>query len=151
MGVYNGVKVSVGVAVSVGVGVEVKVGVGWIKVKELVRVKVPLEVETITSTVPAACAGVVQDICVEKSTLQLPREPPKSTVTVPPDRLVPLILTGVPPVVGPLLGVMLEIVGGEPAGGATTMPEILTDPRMERRLVETISNAWIGISGRRKV
>ena len=60
-------------------------------------------------TVPEP-AGVVTVITVLLSAVIEPAVPPKLTL-VAPDRLVPVIVTVVPPASGPLVGETLEIVG----------------------------------------
>jgi hypothetical protein len=67
-------------------------------------------VVTWTSTVPAACAGVVAAINVALSTLNRAAVPPKVTV-VASVKPVPVILTLVPPVVGPSFGDTAVTVG----------------------------------------
>ena len=67
---------------------------------------------TVTVTAPAAPAGVVAVICVlfTTTTFVAAAEP---NVTVAPDtKFVPVIVTAVPPDVGPLLGDTLLTVGG---------------------------------------
>src|SRR5687768_17994284 len=49
-------------------------------------------------------------------------------VTVPPARLVPVIVTRVPPVVGPLFGTMLVIVGGSQPVGVVYWKSVLGVP-----------------------
>ena len=70
----------------------------------------PMEV-TVTSTIPAACAGEMTVIDVELTTTTLvPGVPPKLTVA-PVAKLVPVIVTGVAPVVGPAFGLTAVTVG----------------------------------------
>jgi len=66
-------------------------------------------VVTVTVTVPALPAGLVTVICVPESELIFAAAPPK--LTVAPLRLVPLIVTVVPPWAGPLDGEIDVIVG----------------------------------------
>jgi hypothetical protein len=70
----------------------------------------PLDVVTVTVTVPALPGGLVTMIWVLESELIFAVTPPK--VTVAPARLVPLIVTVVPPWVLPLDGEIEVIVGG---------------------------------------
>ena len=71
---------------------------------------------TMTSKVPAACAGVVALICVLLMTLTpVAAAPPTVTVAVA-SKFVPVIVIAVPPAVGPDVGLTPVTVG---AGGAT--------------------------------
>lgn len=67
-------------------------------------VPVPLGVVTVTSTGPAACAGVVAVIVVRSTTTTLVARTPPNLTSVAPTRFVPVMTTLVPPVVGPLFG-----------------------------------------------
>jgi hypothetical protein len=60
---------------------------------------------------PAEPAGVVAVICVELSTVKLAAAVPPKVTEVAPVRLVPVMVTLVPPAVGPLLGDTLVTVG----------------------------------------
>jgi hypothetical protein len=74
---------------------------------------VPLGVVTVTSTVPAACAGATTVMLVELATTTLvPAVPPKLTVA-PLTKLVPVTVTDVPPPIAPEVGAMLVTVGVE--------------------------------------
>jgi hypothetical protein len=67
---------------------------------------------TVTVTAPALPAGVVavMDVLLTTTTLVAAADP---NVTVAPDtKFVPVIVTAVPPVVGPLLGDTPVTVGG---------------------------------------
>ena len=64
----------------------------------------PAPVVTATSTVPAACAGVVAVICVTLFTVKLAAVPPNVTPVVTPVKPVPVMVTLVPPLVGPVFG-----------------------------------------------
>jgi hypothetical protein len=75
----------------------------------LVEVAEPPVVVTTTFTAPADLAGVLQVIWVEAATTLVAAVPPK--VTVAPERFVPAMVTLWPPASGPLLGVMLLMVG----------------------------------------
>ena len=65
--------------------------------------ELPPGVVTVTLTAPALPGGLVTVICVPESAVTLPAAPPKLTLVAPP-RLVPLIVTAVPPAVVPLDG-----------------------------------------------
>jgi hypothetical protein len=86
---------------------------GLTKVKALLRLALwPLELVTVTFTAPAEPAGVVAIIWVELATvIAVAAALPKVTVS-PAAKPVPLIVTAVPPDVGPLAGEMLLRVGG---------------------------------------
>ena len=72
-----------------------------------------------TSLAPAVPAGVVAEICVESVTLtDVAWVPPIVTVTLE-GKFVPVIVTVVPPAVGPLLGVIPEYVKVLPATAGT--------------------------------
>jgi hypothetical protein len=62
---------------------------------------VPLGVDTTTSTVPAACAGLTAVICVSELTTKRTAAVPKAT-PVAPVKLLPVMTTRVPPAVLPL-------------------------------------------------
>ena len=71
----------------------------------------PTGVVTTTETVPAACAGVVQVIVVLFTTVTfIAAEPPKVTLLAPINE-VPVKVTFVPPVAGPVAGATLVSVG----------------------------------------
>ena len=72
----------------------------------------PSGLVTVTLTAPAECAGVeaVMLVLLVTETL-VAAVPPKLTVA-PETKLLPLMVTDVPPVVVPLFGAMLLIVGG---------------------------------------
>ena len=88
---------------------------GLTKVKAPLRLALwPLELVTVTFTAPAEAAGVVAVIWVELATVivavVVAAALPKVTVS-PAAKPVPLIVTAVPPDVGPLAGEMLLRVG----------------------------------------
>lgn len=60
----------------------------------------------------------------------------------------PMTWTTVPPLVKPVLGETLTRVGGELAGGATTVPAMATEPSTVRALVELIVKGVIGTRGK---
>jgi hypothetical protein len=97
-------------AVTVGTGVEVN------RSLELVTL-VPPPVVTVTSTVPALAAGEVADIEVALVTVKVAAVAPKLTALTP-VKLVPVMVTGVPPAVGPDIGLTPVTVGG--GGGPAT-------------------------------
>ena len=74
---------------------------------------VPPEVVTVTSTVPATSAGeVAVHKVVEVHETAVPAVPPKLAVVEPTTKLVPVMVTTVPPTSGPLLGEMAVMTGG---------------------------------------
>ena len=77
---------------------------------------VPPAVVTRTLAVPAARAGVVQVIEVAETVTTAQVAPPMVTALAP-VRLVPVIVTALPPAVLPLVGLIAVTVG---AGGGTT-------------------------------
>ena len=64
-------------------------------------VTLPPAVETTTSVTPAPCAGVVTVMDVEEFAVMTPAVPPKVTV-VGLEKLVPVIVTEVPPATTPV-------------------------------------------------
>ena len=72
---------------------------------------VPPTVVTVTSTVPAACAGDVAVICVALSTVKLAAAVAPKFTAVAPVNSVPVIVTDVPPAAGPLVGFTFVTVG----------------------------------------
>ncbi len=93
------------------------VGVREVTVGAARKVKVPgpespFGPVTTTSVAPGACAGVVTVMVVSSTTVKaVPGVPPKVTPVVPVNPL-PVIVTGVPPVAGPLVGVSEPRTGG---------------------------------------
>ena len=72
----------------------------------------PPAVVTVTSTVPAACAGEVTVRDVEELTLTpVPGLPPKLTVVAPTTKPVPMTVTVVAPARGPVVGATDVTVG----------------------------------------
>jgi len=69
---------------------------------------------TVTSTVPAASAGETAVIDVALFTVKLAAAVPPNVTAVAPVRFVPVIVTVVPPVVGPLFGLMAVTAGLAP-------------------------------------
>jgi len=72
---------------------------------------VPDGVVTMTATAPALPAGLVTVICDAESAVMVAAAPPKLTPLAP-ARLVPVIVTTVPPPVGPLVGDIAVTTGG---------------------------------------
>ncbi len=66
---------------------------------------------TTTSTAPAAWAGVVQVICDDESTLTPVAGLPPNVTVAPARKLVPVMVTEVPPAVVPEAGETDETVG----------------------------------------
>ena len=90
---------------------DVMVGAGTTNVKFPVEVAVPPAVVTLILTVPAACALVLAMILVVPVTLKVVAGVVPNSTDVAPFRLVPVMVTVVPPRVEPLVGVKLVIVG----------------------------------------
>ena len=89
-------------------------------VKEPTNVKATGSVEdcpsglvTTTSATPADAAGVVTAISVAEITVMPVATTPPMVTCAPSTKSVPAIAIVVPPVVGPLVGVMLVTLGGE--------------------------------------
>src|SRR4051812_21451775 len=74
-------------------------------------VPVPPAVVTAMSAGPAVSAGVVAVIEVALTTVMLSAATPSKVTPVAPVKFVPLIVTAVPPVVGPLPGLKDVTVG----------------------------------------
>ena len=72
---------------------------------------IPLTVTT-TSAGPAGCAGVVALICVALTTLTPVAADPPTVAVAPAAKPVPVIVIGVPPAVGPDVGLTALTVGG---------------------------------------
>jgi len=77
-------------------------------------VPLPLLSLTTTFTAPAAWAGVVAVIDVLLTTVTLVAAVPPNVTVAPETKLVPVIVTAVPPLVEPELGEIVLIVGAEP-------------------------------------
>ena len=81
--------------------------------KPPVRVIVPPGVVTTMSTTPAAWAEIVAVRLVELVTLTLvAATPPMVTAVFPATKLVPVMVTDVPPEMGPAPGAIEAIAGG---------------------------------------
>jgi len=72
---------------------------------------VPPPVVTVTSTVPAAPAGAVAVIEVSELTVKPSAFAAPNFTAVAPEKPVPVIVTGVPPAVGPAVGEIDVTVG----------------------------------------
>ncbi len=72
---------------------------------------VPPEVVTCTSTTPAACAGATAKIMPEPLTVNDVAATPPNETAVAPDRLLPEMVTDVPPAAGPVLTLRLLTTG----------------------------------------
>ncbi len=70
---------------------------------------------------PAVCAGVVAVIEVLLATVTLVALVPPNLTVAPAKKPVPVMVTAVPPVVGPVLGAMAVTVGAL-GGGALLRP-----------------------------
>ena len=66
---------------------------------------------TVTSTVPAASAGLVAVICVAETTITLVAAVVPKSTAVAPLKPVPVIVTDVPPADGPAAGLTAVTVG----------------------------------------
>ena len=81
---------------------------------------------TVTVTAPALPAGVVAVIVVLFTTTTFVAAMPPNVTVAPAAKFVPVIVTAVPPAVGPLFGDTLVTVGGdhvgEPTGQAPALP-----------------------------
>jgi hypothetical protein len=87
-------------------------GVTYVKPSAALVAEVPPEVVTVTSTVPAACVGVVtEQLVVVEQLTPVPAVDPKLTVVAPVTNPVPVMVTVVPPVVAPVLGAIPVMVG----------------------------------------
>ena len=73
---------------------------------------VPLAVVTVVSTTPAGSAGAVaEQVVAELQLTAVPAVPPKATVVAPVTKPEPVMVTVVPPVAGPVVGVMAVTEG----------------------------------------
>src|ERR1700686_4546395 len=100
--------------------------------------EVPPGVVTVTSTVAAASAGEVMEIEVEElTTSPVPAVLPNFT-TVAPVKPVPVTVTGVPPVVGPELGLTAVTVG---KGGGAPFEALRSTPTA----VDTPAGDWVAL------
>jgi len=93
-----------------GVNVEI-VGVGATYLKSVPAVAVPPGAVTLTVTVPAACGSVTALMVVELVTVKLAAVVVPNWTAVASVKLVPVTVTVVPPVVGPVAGANEVMVG----------------------------------------
>ena len=100
---------------------EVIVGTGVIYVNAFVAVAVPPGVVTATLFAPTVPAGVTAVMLVDETTTTLVAATPPTVTLVAPVKSQPVIVIGVPPAVGPDIGVIDVIVGcGSGAAVLTT-------------------------------
>jgi len=93
----------------------VTAGAGPTYVKAFVRVATCVSgLVTVTVTTPATCAGVVAVIRVLPLTVTAVAAVPPTPTVAPATKLVPLIVSTVPPLEDPLVGDTLEMVGAGP-------------------------------------
>jgi len=85
-------------------------------------------VATTTSCAPAVPAGVVQVIEVDETTTTDVHELPPIVTVAPATKLVPVIVTEVPPAVVPEVGEMLVTVGGPETGTTFTLEDATESP-----------------------
>src|SRR5713226_7641672 len=98
---------------------------------------------TVTSTVPAAFAGVTAWICVALLTVTADAGAVPNKTSAPARKFVPVIDTEVPPALEPLLGEMLATVG---AGLLYTKPlSVLDCPSGFWTTTSTVPTAWAGV------
>jgi hypothetical protein len=93
---------------------ELTVGAGVTYVNSVLAAFVPPGVVTRTLAVPAVPEGVVQVAEVAEATLTAVHAAPPTVIPVAPVKLVPVIVTGVPPAVEPDVGEIDVTVGAEP-------------------------------------
>ena len=84
----------------------------YVNLSAEVTALVPAGVVTVTSTAPWAPAGAVTVMDVAVKAVTLPALAPKLTVGVPGVKMVPEMVTTVPPVVGPPAGLIPVTAGG---------------------------------------
>lgn len=87
---------------------------GVLYVNSVLAALLPARVVTTTLAAPAAPGAVVAVICVELLTVKLVAAVPPMLTAVAPVKLVPVIVTLVPPVVKPLDGLIAVTVGRAP-------------------------------------
>src|SRR5712692_1250792 len=88
----------------------------------------PPAVVTVTSTGPAAPAGLVAAIDVAELTVKLVAVVLPNLTTVAPVKLVPVIVTLVPPAAGPLVGLRLVTAGTARKANWSAAPVALVPP-----------------------
>lgn len=92
-----------------------------VKVKPLATAANPVPVFTTTETAPAGWAAVTMVIWVGLSIVTEAGFNPPRVTRIWSLKFVPLRITLVPPVAGPLEGLILSIVGGSPVGAALAL------------------------------
>src|SRR5258705_2352745 len=101
---------------------------------------------TITSTLAATCAGAVAVIEVDAGETFVAETPPNFTVALL-RKPVPLMVTIVPPEVGPLTGRMLVTVGAGLATAFTLIvPNMLLCPEPQSGMSQTNANVPAGVA-----
>ena len=100
----------------------VTAGAGVTYVNSELAALLPPGVVTTTLWAPAVPAAVVAVICVALFTVKLVAFTPPKVTAVAPVRLLPVMVTLVPPAVVPLVGLMLVTAGA----GLTNRPLVIT-------------------------
>src|SRR2546422_1170317 len=95
-----------------------------------------------TSATPAGCAGVVALICVALTTLTPVAADPPTVAVAPAAKPVPVIVIGVPPAVGPEVGLTAGTGGGGKAEGEWSARGVRPDPTPVGAITSTIPPAW---------
>ncbi len=112
---------------------------------------VPPGVVTVTSTDPAAWAGVTNDRLVAEPTVAVAVWPPMLTVVAPDTKPVPVIVTAVLPAVGPLTGDNDRAVGTTAGGTYWKWRAGLDVPPGVVTVTSTDPAAWAGVTNDRLV
>src|SRR5262245_19968808 len=111
-------------------------GVKYVNTEDIVAV--PPGVVTAISTSPAACGGVTMMIVVELITVTLVAATPPTTTPTMSVKLVPVMVTAVPPSVLPVLGPIEPIVG-IPANTVIEAVALLPVPMLEVRTLVVLT------------
>jgi hypothetical protein len=106
--------------------------------------EVPLGLVTVTSTVPAAWAGEVLVISVSETTVKDAAGVAPKWTEVAVVKLVPVIVTGAPPAVGPALGATELTVGGA-TKVKSSAGEVAEVPPVVVTVTSTVPAAWGGV------
>jgi hypothetical protein len=122
----------------------VMVGTGGMNLKPVAFVIEPPESETVTATLPAVWAGVVTLIVEEFGTVKVDAAvEPNVTAIVVAVKFEPVMVTFVPPAVGPCVGVT-EVIDG--AGGMNLKPvAFVIEPPESVTLTRTLPAVWAGV------
>jgi hypothetical protein len=104
---------------------------------------VPLELVTVTSTVPAEWAGEVVVISVSETTVNEAAAVVPKWTDVAPVKVVQVIVTGVPPAVGPDVGEIALTVGSA-ANLKWSAGEVAEVPPAVVTVTSTVAAAWAG-------